>query len=60
MDMSWQDIGASLMEVYSQRTNGTFVLRKGSCVLWHYGDADPDFGASPPLLPSSSCARCVS
>jgi trehalose 6-phosphate synthase/phosphatase len=44
MDMSWQDIGVSLMEVYSQRTNGTFVLRKGSCVLWHHGDADPDFG----------------
>jgi hypothetical protein len=44
LDLSWRDIALSSMHVYSQRTSGTFVLRKQTCVLWHYGDADRDFG----------------
>jgi trehalose-6-phosphatase len=61
VDMSWKTISAALMEQYSERTSGSFVLRKGSCVLWHHGEADRDFGelqvrravSSP--LPSLSC-----
>src|SRR4051812_13164775 len=30
---------------YAARTNGTYTLRKGSAISWHYGDADGEFGS---------------
>jgi hypothetical protein len=39
------DTALNLMQVYTMRTNGTYVEKKESMVLWQYRDADPDFGA---------------
>jgi len=41
----WMDTAVNLMQVYTMRTNGTYVEKKESMVLWQYRDADPDFGA---------------
>ena len=43
-DDSWMDLVAAYMEGYAARTNGTFVSRKSSSMVWHFGDADADFG----------------
>lgn len=32
------------MNLYAQRTNGTYVVNKGSALLWQFRDADPEFG----------------
>lgn len=41
----WKGLACTIMEMYAARTNGTFILRKGSAVSWHYSDADPEFGS---------------
>ncbi|DAZ96599.1 TPA: hypothetical protein N0F65_000165 [Lagenidium giganteum] len=43
-DDSWKDITHSVMDIYTQRTHGTYVEVKGSALLWQYRDADPEFG----------------
>jgi trehalose-phosphatase len=44
-DISWIPLAITILEVYTARTNGTYILRKGSAVAWHYSDADPEFGS---------------
>ena len=41
----WKALGSGIMETYAARTNGVYMLRKGSAISWHYGDADPEFGS---------------
>jgi trehalose-6-phosphate synthase/trehalose-6-phosphatase len=41
----WMALAAGIMETYATRTNGTYILRKGSAMSWHYGDADTEFGS---------------
>jgi trehalose 6-phosphate synthase/phosphatase len=43
-DDSWKDVTHSVMDIYTQRTHGTYVELKGSALLWQYRDADPEFG----------------
>ena len=43
-DMSWRRLVKRIMDVYVQRTNGTYVEEKGCALLWQYRDADPEFG----------------
>ncbi|CAK4135484.1 unnamed protein product [Aphanomyces euteiches] len=43
-DDSWKDITHSVMDIYTQRTHGTYIELKGSALLWQYRDADPEFG----------------
>lgn len=43
-DDSWKDVTHSVMDIYTQRTHGTYVELKGSSMLWQYRDADPEFG----------------
>lgn len=44
LDMSWMEIAEHVMNVYTMATNGSFVLRKASSVVWYYGGAEPEFG----------------
>lgn len=32
------------MNLYVQRTHGTYLENKGSALLWQFRDADPEFG----------------
>lgn len=34
----------TIMNLYAQRTHGTYVVNKGSALLWQFRDADPEFG----------------
>ena len=43
-DTSWQDLTHVVMDVYTQRTHGTYIEVKGSAMLWQFRDADPEFG----------------
>jgi hypothetical protein len=31
--------------VYTESTDGSFIEAKESALVWHYRDADPDFGS---------------
>ena len=35
-----------IFESFTERTPGSFLEIKDSCLSWHYRDADPDFGVS--------------
>eukprot|EP00903_Cladosiphon_okamuranus_P012881 g12029.t1 len=43
-DQSWKQLTRTIMNLYAQRTNGTYVVNKGSALLWQFRDADPEFG----------------
>ena len=47
------------MQVYTESTDGTFIEVKECALVWHYSDADPDFGAWQVtcMSPSTSLAR---
>lgn len=32
------------MQVYTESTDGSYLDVKESALVWHYKDADPDFG----------------
>lgn len=40
---------------HQMNTHGSYIEEKGTAMLWHYGDADPEFGALQashvPILP---------
>ena len=33
-----------IMQVYTESTDGSYLDVKESALVWHYKDADPDFG----------------
>lgn len=35
-----------ILELYTESTDGSFIEDKESAVVWHYCDADPDFGST--------------
>ena len=45
VDTSWREVAEAIMRVYSTRTNGAFMNKKGSSIVWNYQHADPEFGA---------------
>jgi trehalose 6-phosphate synthase/phosphatase len=43
-DTGWMDAVRRVMDVYTQRTHGTYIEQKGSAIIWQFRDADRDFG----------------
>ena len=41
----WHETIMPILEQYTDSTDGSFIKDKGTSVVWHYRDADPDFGA---------------
>jgi hypothetical protein len=41
---AWKSVALPILESYSEATDGSFVQDKESAVVWHFNDADPDFG----------------
>ena len=37
-------VADAIMRVYSTRTSGSFVQRKGASIVWNHQHADPEFG----------------
>ncbi|KAG2502215.1 hypothetical protein HYH03_000701 [Edaphochlamys debaryana] len=44
-DFSWKKMAAPILQQYVESTDGSSVEAKESSLVWHYRDADPDFGA---------------
>jgi len=42
---SWKEIVEPVMRLYTEATNGSYIETKESALVWHYYDADPDFGS---------------
>jgi len=43
--IEWKDTVLPILEQYVEATDGSFIQAKESSCVWHYRDADPDFGA---------------
>jgi len=41
---AWKSVALPILESYSEATDGSFVQDKESAVVWHFHNADPDFG----------------
>ncbi|TKY55184.1 alpha,alpha-trehalose-phosphate synthase of UDP-forming 9 [Spatholobus suberectus] len=44
-DFSWKEIVEPVMRLYTEATDGSHIETKESALVWHYYDADPDFGS---------------
>ena len=45
MDFTWKDSVEDIVRQYVEATDGSWVEIKDASVVWHYRNADPDFGA---------------
>lgn len=43
-DFSWQAMAMPILKQYQESTDGSYIETKQSALVWHYKDADPDFG----------------
>eukprot|EP01018_Ginkgo_biloba_P005524 Gb_07459 [translate_table: standard] len=41
----WKTIAEPVMKLYTETTDGSGIETKESALVWHYQDADPDFGS---------------
>lgn len=45
MDFGWKAAVGPIMKLYTESTDGSFIEAKESGIVWHFQDADPDFGS---------------
>jgi trehalose 6-phosphate synthase/phosphatase len=46
MDFGWMQMAKPVMNLYTEATDGSYIERKESALVWHHQDADPGFGSS--------------
>ncbi|KAJ4712298.1 putative Trehalose-6-phosphate synthase [Melia azedarach] len=44
-DFEWKKTAEPVMKLYTEATDGSYIETKESALVWHYQDADPDFGS---------------
>lgn len=44
IDDAWKASAKMVMDIFVQRTHGTYIEQKGNALIWQYSDADPEFG----------------
>ncbi|ERN11370.1 alpha,alpha-trehalose-phosphate synthase [UDP-forming] 6 [Amborella trichopoda] len=44
-DFDWKRIAEPVMKLYTETTDGSSIETKDTALVWHYQDADPDFGS---------------
>lgn len=44
LDTAWQVMSLPILKQYQESTDGSWIEAKESSLVWHYRDADPDFG----------------
>lgn len=42
---AWKEVARRFMKDFQMHTYGSYMEEKGTSMLWHYGNADPEFGA---------------
>lgn len=40
----WKDAARKVIDIYVQRTHGTYIEEKHNALIWQFRDADPEFG----------------
>ena len=45
IDFSWKEVVSPVLKLYTESTDGSYIEAKESALVWHYQDADPDFGS---------------
>jgi len=45
LNTAWREVAEAIMQVYTQRTNGSYFAKKGASIVWNYQQADPEFGS---------------
>ncbi|CAM9826529.1 unnamed protein product [Scytosiphon promiscuus] len=45
MNTAWKAVARRFMQDFQMHTHGSYIEEKGTAILWHYGDAEPEFGA---------------
>ncbi|KAK4750407.1 hypothetical protein SAY87_003889 [Trapa incisa] len=43
--LKWKEVAGPVMRLYTEMTDGSYVEAKESALVWHYRDADTDFGS---------------
>jgi trehalose-phosphatase len=43
-DQSWKEVAKVVMNIFVQRTYGTYIETKGNALIWQFSEADPEFG----------------
>lgn len=43
-DLSWKKMALPILQQYQESTDGSSIETKETALVWHYRDADPDFG----------------
>eukprot|EP01025_Chloroclados_australasicus_P000064 TRINITY_DN10033_c0_g2_i3.p2 TRINITY_DN10033_c0_g2~~TRINITY_DN10033_c0_g2_i3.p2 ORF type:complete len:720 (+),score=61.27 TRINITY_DN10033_c0_g2_i3:54-2213(+) len=41
---TWKEMVHPILQLYTEQTDGSTIEQKDSALVWHYRDADPDFG----------------
>ncbi|GAA0165219.1 hypothetical protein LIER_20678 [Lithospermum erythrorhizon] len=44
-DHDWKQVVEPVMKLYTEATDGSSIESKESALVWHFQDADPDFGS---------------
>lgn len=45
-NLQWKELVVPILELYTESTDGSFIETRESAVVWHYCEADPDFGST--------------
>ncbi|PKA49427.1 Alpha,alpha-trehalose-phosphate synthase [UDP-forming] 6 [Apostasia shenzhenica] len=45
VDLEWKNSAEPVMKLYADTTDGSYIERKESALVWHHQEADPDFGS---------------
>lgn len=43
-DLTWIEVAYRIMQLYTERTDGSYIEEKTAGLVWHYLAADPEFG----------------
>ncbi|KAL7603990.1 hypothetical protein Lser_V15G16312 [Lactuca serriola] len=46
MNFGWMQMAEPVMRLYTDATDGSYIERKESALVWHHQDADPGFGSA--------------
>jgi len=45
VEPTWHDVVLPVLEHYTECTDGSYLEKKESALVWHYQDTDPDYGS---------------
>jgi trehalose 6-phosphate synthase/phosphatase len=43
-DVSWKQMAIEIIRSYTEQTDGSWIEDKEFAIVWHYEQADPEYG----------------